>query len=646
MGETGGKAGAWAGREDEALRLILEGTASKTGDEFFRALVRNAAEAIGSAGVWVTEIVTERRMRSIAFFMNGEYVKEYDYDLAGTPCEDVIRSCRMVHVAEDVQRVFPDDPDLPAFGAVSYLGIPLVGPDGELLGHLAALHTSPLPEDPALVRVFEVFALRAAAEYLRLRSERAVREREEQTSRLLESAMDAILIVERGLRIVRANPAAERTFGCAGGALVGADLRDFLDLESVDELTGHLASLDDAPEGERHLWMPGVLEARRADGTSFAAEATLSYFETARGRFHTLILRNVSDRLDDRRRIELLEEETSRLRETVRELPGAGRLLGESRCMREALAAVGQVAETESTVLILGETGTGKELVAQLLHEGSPRAGGPLVRVNCAAIPSALMESELFGHEKGAFTGASERREGRFALADGGTVFLDEIGEIPLELQPKLLRVLQEKEFEPLGSSRTRTADVRVVAATHRNLEEMVADGKFREDLFYRLNVFPLRLPPLRERGDDIVLLAEAFASQFAERTGRKGLHIAPDDAWRLRAYAWPGNVRELQNVIERSVILSRGDRLDLARAMPEGSAPAPPPDPAAAESGDTPHILRAEDLRRLERENLIRALDAAGWQVAGAGGAAELLGLPPSTCASRMKSLGVKRSR
>ena len=292
-------------------------------------------------------------------------------------------------------------------------------------------------------------------------------------------------------------------------------------------------------------------------------------------------------------------------------------------------------------MLILGETGTGKELFARAIHEGSPRRGKPLVKVNCAAIPATLIESEFFGHERGAFTGATARRDGRFTLADGGTIFLDEVGELPLELQGKLLRVLQEGEFEPVGSSRTRKVDVRVVAATNRDLRRAVVEGKFREDLYYRLSVFPLSLPPLRERGNDVLLLAESFAREFAARTGQRLAPIGPEAASSLRAYGWPGNIRELQNVVERAVITARDGKLEFERAIPSAVT-------GTTESSlpGTPGVLTARDVARLERENLRRALEATQWKIAGEGGAAKLLGLAPSTLASRVKALRLRRHR
>jgi transcriptional regulator with GAF, ATPase, and Fis domain len=310
--------------------------------------------------------------------------------------------------------------------------------------------------------------------------------------------------------------------------------------------------------------------------------------------------------------------------------------------MKELFEALKRVAATDATVLVFGETGTGKELIAHLIHQSGARKDRPLVRVNCAAIPGALMESEFFGHERGAFTGATTRREGRFALANGGTIFLDELGELPLDLQAKLLRVLQEGEFEPLGGSRTLKVNVRVVAATNRDLAEMARAGKFREDLFYRLNVFPLRVPPLRERGDDVILLARAFAERLARRMGRRLEPLHPEDLRRLQQYPWPGNVRELQNVIERALILSTGSRLELDRAMPDAAPRVQAPEVPAGAGEE--RILSAREMEALERANIERALAACGGKVSGEEGAARRLGLAASTLSSRIKALGIRR--
>jgi formate hydrogenlyase transcriptional activator len=307
-----------------------------------------------------------------------------------------------------------------------------------------------------------------------------------------------------------------------------------------------------------------------------------------------------------------------------------GQIIGTSPALRAVLEEVERVAPTDSTVLIRGETGTGKELIARAIHNASPRSGHPLIKLNCAAIPFDLLESELFGHERGAFTGAIAQKIGRFELADKGTLFLDEVGDIPLALQPKLLRVLQEQEFERLGSARTHRVNVRLVAATHRDLERMVKRNQFRGDLYYRLNVFPITLPPLRERTEDIRPLVEYFVEILSRKMGK---HIAsiPDEFLNaFESYSWPGNIRELQNVIERAVILSN-----------EGSLP----NPLCRSRGTTVSLFPPSiTLRESERTLILGALEATGWVVAGPYGAAVRLGMKRTTLMARMKKHGIFR--
>jgi transcriptional regulator with GAF, ATPase, and Fis domain len=338
---------------------------------------------------------------------------------------------------------------------------------------------------------------------------------------------------------------------------------------------------------------------------------------------------------------EQLELENEYLREEVSESQAFGEILGASGAIRRIEEQIEQVAPTDATVLILGESGTGKELVAREIQRRSRRKNRPLIRVNCASVPKELYESEFFGHVKGAFTGAVKDREGRFAAADGGTLFLDEVGEIPLALQSKLLRVLQEGQYERVGDDRTRNADVRIVAATNRDLAQEVQAGRFREDLYYRLNVFPIEVPPLRDRTEDVPLLAEQFLDRANRKLERRA-RLGESDLKALQRYAWPGNVRELQNLIERAVITAKGTRvqLDLPHAERE---PAPTRATSSAESQTAP-ILTEEAIRELERENLLAALERAGGKVYGEGGAAQLLGMKPTTLASRIDRLGLKR--
>ncbi len=339
---------------------------------------------------------------------------------------------------------------------------------------------------------------------------------------------------------------------------------------------------------------------------------------------------------------EELERERDYLREEVNVSMNFGRIVGKSAALKHMLEQVEAVAQTPANVLVLGETGVGKELVARAIHARSPRADAPLVKVNCASIPKDLFESEFFGHVKGAFTGAHRDRVGRFQLADGGTLFMDEVGEIPLELQGKLLRVLQEREFERVGDDTTRRVDVRVIAATNRDLAQLVADGKFREDLFYRLSVFPVEVPPLRDRSEDVVQLAQHFLDVTCKDFGRKPIKLTRSQLDAITGYSWPGNVRELKNVIERAVILSQGSVLRLDLALPEIALQT-----GSRQKGPEPardDVLTEKELKALQKKNILAALKQANWRVSGKGGAAELLGIRPTTLNDRIKTFGIKK--
>jgi formate hydrogenlyase transcriptional activator len=394
------------------------------------------------------------------------------------------------------------------------------------------------------------------------------------------------------------------------------------------------------PYGVQSLcWLP-LTTARRRLGTLVFASKQSSAYDTADLGFLQLVANQVALAIDNAlafQEIAALKDQLSKekayLEEEARTEHNFEDIVGRSAALRQVLTQVETVAPTGSTVLIRGETGTGKELIARALHDLSPRRERTFVKLNCAAIPTGLLESELFGHEKGAFTGAISQKVGRFELAHQGTLFLDEVGDIPSELQPKLLRVLQEQEFERLGSTKTINVDVRLVAATNRDLAAMVADGRFRSDLYYRLNVFPLVLPPLRERADDIPPLVRHFTQRFARRMGRRIETIPSAVMEALAGYPWPGNIRELQNVIERAVILSPGSSLQVPLGDLQLAAAH-----AAAPTGE------AVTLADAEREHIVGALRETGWVVGGPKGAAARLGMKRSMLYWKMKKLGISR--
>ena len=342
-----------------------------------------------------------------------------------------------------------------------------------------------------------------------------------------------------------------------------------------------------------------------------------------------------------------LEEENVYLQEEIRLVANAGEIIGQSEALRRVLQMVDQVGPLDTTVLILGETGTGKELLAQAIHNASPRRSHTLVKVNCATLPGELIESELFGHEKGAFTGATARRTGRFEIANGGTIFLDEVGEMPLELQAKLLRVLQEGEFEPVGSSRTVRVDVRVIAATNRDLEEEVRKGTFRSDLYYRLSIFPITVPPLRERSSDIPILVRHYVKEFSAKFGKEIEAIPQETMTALKNYPWPGNIRELRNVIERAVIVTQGPKLHLLDSLQSTRLDAPPqaaPGTGAATEGDASNW--GETLEQSQYNLILQTLKKTYWRIEGPYGAAVALNIHPSKLRSLMRRLGISRPK
>ena len=448
---------------------------------------------------------------------------------------------------------------------------------------------------------------------------------------LISGARDPIVMIDEKGKIILANKAAQIVL--ENDDVVGRNFMLFLSEESKDRFEKQLQEKGFTKGVLKH-WV----ELIGSDGTVTRHEGTFSRIDHKNQQRYVLIFRNIEDRLAAEETIDQLTSETQYLKEELDQLSASNGIIARSPAMLHVLDQIEHVAATSATVLITGETGTGKELVARAIHDSSQRKEAPMIRINCGAIPENLIESELFGHVKGAFTGASQDRKGRFLLANGGTLFLDEIGELPIALQPKLLRVIQEGEFEPVGSNETVKVNVRILAATHRDLMERSKKGAFREDLYYRLNVFPIHVPALRDRGDDVIDITEFMLSKFVSKFNKPTIALSEADKIRLRDYNWKGNVRELQNVIERAVILSQKGRVSWELVIPKGT------DTSQEKIAQEHRIYSQKELLHMERENLMRALKKCRWKVSGPNGAAELLGIAPTTLQSKLKALGIER--
>lgn len=474
---------------------------------------------------------------------------------------------------------------------------------------------------------------------------------------ILDSAGEGVYGLDRDGQVTFGNRAAEEIIGWRTENILGKKVHDVHHHTRADGLP---YPVEECPvyaaltDGDVHTVDDEIFW--HANGTAIPVEYTSTpILKDGRPDGAVVIFRNVSQRRQlERERAEAfaeinalkeqLEQERDYLRDEINVTLNFGEIIGESRALKRTLAQIEAVAPTTANVLVLGESGVGKEMIARAIHCQGSRADKPLVKVNCASIPKDLFESEFFGHIKGAFTGAHRDRTGRLQLANEGTLFLDEVGEIPLSLQGKLLRALQEQEFERVGDDRTIRVDVRVVAATNRNLADEVRAGRFREDLYYRLSVFPIDVPPLRERAEDIAPLATHFLKVICKDLGREPPRMTQAQLEMLRAHSWPGNIRELRNVMERAVISSPGSklRLDLGLAEPQHRSPVTS---AATQLEDAGFLTDAE-FRALEKSNTIAALEEANWKVWGENGAAELLGIKPSTLTYRMKNFGIDKSR
>jgi PAS domain S-box-containing protein len=625
----------------ESLRHVVEGTAHSTGDAYFQDLVRHLAATMGTTHAFVSEFTPPQRIRTLAFWSGGRIVANIEYDLPGTPCEEVVQGGFCFYPCGLQERYPETEP-----GIESYVGVPLLARDGRILGHLCVLDEQPLEDEPRRMAIFRICAKRAAAELDRLRLEQEMRAQEIRLRDLFDEA--PIAYVHEGLdtRFIRANRAARSILGITEDQVAGSYGASF-----IPDTPDAQRRLRDAFEsvGKGTDTSGVVLELRRRDNGKPIWIQWWSKPDPG-GTYTRTMFVDITERVLMEQEQARLKAQNSYLQEEIKSVHNFDEIVGASAGLRRVLEKVRRVAPAEATVLITGESGTGKELIARAIHSASGRADKPFIKVNCAALPTSLVESELFGHERGAFSGAIQRRIGRFELAHGGTIFLDEIGEVPLDVQVKLLRVLQEREFERIGSNQTIRTDVRVIAATNRDLPKSIRENEFRADLYYRLNVFPIELPPLRARREDIPLLVQFFVQKYASRVGRRIEAIEPETLQALVDYPWPGNIRELENIVERALILSSGPQLAID---PEVLAVLPPDTGAAPQAGgrmdERPLITgptpAGADLASVQREHIVAMLRETNWVIEGSRGAASRLGLKPGTLRHRMKKLGIARA-
>jgi PAS domain S-box-containing protein len=635
-----------------ALRAVVEGTAAGTGLEFFRSLVRHLANAIDVHFAAVSEFTSPPQGRVLAFWDRDRILENVEFDFTKSPAAEVLHS-ELVHYPSRVLERYPNATRLVERDIEGYMAVPVIDSQGNIPGLISVFDERPMPPEPRRLFILRIFAARVAAEFERLRAEQRVQDSEARYRDLFDNAPNAYWLVGTDGRVISANRRAAELLGCPLEQIVGAATPSF----GADTPSGKPRILE---VRRKHLAGESVagmeIELCRSDGRPAWIKVWMEPGRDERGNIAAARAFGVD--ITDRVLAEIerarLHEQNVYLQEEIKADHNFEQIIGRSRALGEVLDQVARVAPTDATVLITGETGTGKELIARAVHSASRRRDKPLIKVNCAALPAGLVESELFGHEKGAFSGATARRRGRFELADGGTLFLDEIGELPAETQVKLLRVLQEREFERVGGGEPIRTDVRVIAATNRDLLQEVRGRSFREDLYYRLNVFPVRLPPLRERPDDIPLLVQFLVKRFAQRIGKHLHAVSPATMQRLATYPWPGNIRELENVLERAVILATGATLDVPPDFLSAPTPVPLTDdrtsPSAA-GASAPTMVRPipghplPGLAAVERDHILTVLRHTNWVITGPRGAAGVLGLNPSTLRSRIKKLGISRA-
>lgn len=623
--------------EQELLRTVSEATASFTGEDYFVVLAKYITATLNVRYSFVVQCSNDdkTKLRMLSYVDRQEVKESIEYDTKGTPCE-IVMGGKEFFCPDKLDETFPKEK-----GIKSWVAVPIYSPTtGKVIGNIAAFDNLPMVGEQNQAAVLRIFAARAGAEIDRLSAWRKLeiankeleillKESEERYRDLFDEA--PIAYVHEGLdsKFIKANRAALRILGVRpeevstmyGKTLVADNPENMRRLEEAFDSVGKGVDTSGV-----------VLELKRKDNGKPVWIQWWSRPDPS-GEFTRTMFIDITEQVLAEKEKTILKAENLYLQEEIKLNHNFQDIISISKKFQKVLQQIEQVAETDATVLILGESGTGKELIARAIHNISNRRRKPLVKINCAALPANLIESELFGHERGAFTGAMERKIGRFELADGGTIFLDEIGELPVELQAKLLRVLQEGEFERLGNPKTIKVNVRVIAATNRNLQQAIEKKEFREDLYYRLNVFPIHCPPLRERKEDIPFLVRHFCQKHEGKTGKKVNTIPSKVMDALTAYDWPGNIRELENIIERAMILSRNGAIEYGDWMPMAKE---------VESAKS-KLLRLDDV---EKEHIIEVLKQTNWKVSGEKGAAKILGLNATTLEARMKKLGIKREQ
>lgn len=624
--------------EEELLRTVSEATSTYTGQDFLVELAKHITITLTMRYALITECANEKktRLRTLCYVDGDKVLENVEYDVSGAPCEIIMKG-QDFFMGKNVEKVFPKEK-----GIEAAVGVPIRSSvNGEIIGHILALDPEPVTDEKNQTAILKIFAARAGAEIERMKAQEKLsetlkmaniqlqlqlKESEERYRDLFEEA--PIAYVHEGLdsKFIKANRAALRILGVKP--------------EEVPKTYGKTLVVDN-PENQRRLkeafesigrgvnTSGVILELRRKDNGKPIWIQWWSKPDPS-GQFTRTMFVDITEQVLMEKEKAMLQAQNQYLQEEIKLTYNFDEIVSRSKIFHKVLQNIEQVAATDATVLILGESGTGKELLARAVHNISNRSKRPLVKVNCAALPANLIESELFGHEKGAFTGALERKIGRFELADGGTIFLDEIGELPIELQAKLLRILQEGEFERLGNPKTMKVNVRVIAATNRNLEQAIEKKEFREDLYYRLNVFPIHCPPLRERKEDIPLLVKHFCQKYEVKVGKKITNVPQKVMDALMKYDWPGNIRELENIIERALILCRGNTLEYGEWIPSEKK--------------QDKKISFTTLEDAERQHILDALEKTGWKVSGEKGAAKILGLNATTLEARMKKLGIKR--